>query len=515
MDSILPMADNWQPTVLRIVPFSSNNARNLEIKTTVKRPHEFRGFPLCSVTGRENVRSKTSAANAKIRSQAKSVNFVRSDVNEELDASSVKSDATQYGYTTITECEKNDILTKVHRQNPKMKATEMHSEMKELLKLRLYNMKDQLSSIENKGDNKEEIARVENTLTKRSKPSYGTSPDSRTQWSQVNERPGSVTPSELELHRMCDSYYFEQVHSRNRFKLNVNQLPRDETPINDHDPDKLNMKQVIAFLKTETSKNIQKRKVYSRDSVKPLSRTNYDIKHSDRPYMQTLERMRPTPECVSVMWDNVKSLSRSNLDIKQTVKPNMQAIEQMRRTPGCVSVTSVKSTPNMPYKERHKDQALKTHSSMSMRSMKEKRSRDSHSEIQKHIKEFKLFRFLAMTPDEALQNTSSDRGVTPNAFDKLCIKNEAQSPRCSTSKSLRKMFSGGFRKSSTAHVLHRHVLNRATMTPIIVNEKRVTINSNNHFEQVKTYKAIRLPVAFDVGLDSSEDETCSTTSSSF
>ncbi|KAH3725320.1 uncharacterized protein LOC127853912 [Dreissena polymorpha] len=510
MNSVLLMTDNWQPTVLRIVPFSSNIARNKERNAPGKRLHNSRGFPLLAVTRTENVNSETSSANSEIRSESKSVNSVRSDANIEPDASSVYSDANQSSVTRKT----SSSLTKGHRKYPKKKIPVVHSEMKEAIKFSVQDINDQLSSTssftssENKDENKEKVSRVDNTRTKLPKPSYGTLPEYRTHCSPVNgvRRSVPLTPGELELQRIRDSYYVEQVHRRKKFKLNVNQLPRSTTPINDHDPDKLNMKQVIAFLQAKTSKDIQK-KILS-EKRKDIGSGNVRVHDKLKPPEISVTNA-PVPMKVYSK-DNIKPLSRSNSDIKQTDKPDMQAIEQMRRTPGCVSVMSVKSTPNMPHNKRHKDQASKTHSSMSMRSMKEQRSIDSHSEKQRHMKEFKLFRFLAMTPDEASQSTSSGRSVTPRAFDKLRVKSDTQSPRGSSVETPRNMLSRRSRESGTAQVLHRHVLNRATLTPPKVDVKDVAISSNSH-----SSKTIRLPVVSDSGRDSPDDETCSTTSATY
>ncbi|KAL8611408.1 hypothetical protein ACOMHN_014463 [Nucella lapillus] len=69
----------------------------------------------------------------------------------------------------------------------------------------------------------------------------------------------TLTPGEMELKKHRDLLErVTTVHSasgkgdsKQYHKLNIRDLPRSTTPVNDHDPDKLNMKQVIAFLQSK------------------------------------------------------------------------------------------------------------------------------------------------------------------------------------------------------------------------------------------------------------------------
>lgn len=501
MSTVLLMADTWQPTVLRLVPFSSNNARNQDKKTMKKGNGGSRNFPVLAVT--------RTLANSESRSDAKSPASHLTEVPDDISVCSETSASvitTKTGFTDLTNSSRR-------RKYAKKKVPESHSELKEAIKFSVQDLNDQMSSTsslqssENKDEQSEKYTNVklDNTRTKLPKPSMCASPDTKF-YSPVNgvRRSVPLTPGELELQRIRDSYYVEQVQKRKKYKLNVNQLPRSTTPINDHDPDKLNMKQVIAFLQTKTPKDIPKkvvaekrmemsapstgcrsprkysegaaspnrRVVYSRDTVKSYSRPNTENGNVDRNH------------------------SRPSTDVRNGDKSDH--LENTRLIPGCISVMSTKSTPNMSFGDQP-TKSGKTKSTLSVKSYKE-RSKDRKSLKQKPEKEFKLYRFLAIAPDGKTPGVASS--ITEHTREM-----ETSSPRKDyhNNEAHRKVLQRRSRETNTARVLHRHAINRSTSSP-------PKIESKDSFEE--TNKAIRLPVMADgdTGAADADSDSCSTTS---
>ncbi|XP_052808930.1 uncharacterized protein LOC128237434 [Mya arenaria] len=515
MSTVLLMSDTWQPTVLRIVPFSSNNARSHDPRRmTGKNPSASRGFPVLAVTRPPN--SNLGSANSDMRSDVKSVNSLRSDVFPESDTVSVYSDAHQSGCSSNTSRTNNLESPFKRTKKFKKKVPEIHSEMKEALKFSVQDINDQLSSSssfvssENK-DEQEKVARVDNTRTKLPKPSFPSS-DARTFCSPVNgvRRSVPLTPGEMELQRIRDSNYVEQVQKKKKFKLNVNQLPRSTTPINDHDPDKLNMKQVIAFLQTKTSKDIQKRILNDKKGL-PYgeSRSSSTLSRKDSG-VSVKELSSQVPNVVYAK-DNVKGLPRCNSELK-AIDQQEKNVDDNRRASGCASSMSIKSAPNMLHDGKTTDKAMKAKSVVSVRSFRD-RTRAKRNERQRPMKEFKLYRFLAIAPDENHPGLTTTVTESVPSYEKSIRFNEVRSK---TVESPRK--SVPFRKpreTGTAHVLHRHVLNRATLTPPKVEVKEITPEPSP--------RAIRLPIMTESGRNTpeqeeapeNEDETWSTTSATY
>lgn len=489
MSTVLLMTDAWQPTVLRIVPFSSNNARSLDRKSSGKGANGSRGFPVLAVT--RSAGQKSSSASSGSRSGGRSA---ASDQNS--DGYSIISNASRNtSAIERNQTPRTDTSSAKQRKFAKKKVPEMHSEMKEAIKFSVQDINDQISSTsslnssENKDENKEKHCRVDNTRTRLPKPSLSSSPELRTYYSPVNgvRRSVPLTPGELELQRIRDSYYVEQVQKRKKYKLNVNQLPRSTTPINDHDPDKLNMKQVIAFLQTKTIKDNHKKVVPEKKQSDTGARNvnvRYARKYSDVPSVST----SPSPKKIFAK-DTVQGLSRSNSEVK-----TVDRTDNTRMFPGCISVMSTKSSPNFSCSSQATPKPSKAPSTRSSRSF---RSKDKKSDRQKPVKEFKLYRFLAIAPDGQTQGSASTVSDAIPTIEKSIVTEELRS-----TDQPRRLFSyrSKDRESGTARVLHRHVINRAALTPPKVETKENTAS-------VDDPRAIRLPLMADAPSDSADADS--------
>lgn len=483
MNTILLMTDTWQPTVLRLVPFSNNNTRSLDRKGLGTGQMSARNFPVLAVT--------RTSANSEKRSESKSVTSFRSELVDDI---SMISETNISEITRKASNLEQASLNKRHRKYAKKKVPETHSELKEAIKFSVQDLNDQVSSssslhsTEYKVESVDKVSKSDNTRTKLPKPSMCTSPDAR-YISPVNgvRRSVALTPGELELQRIRDNQYVEQIQKRKKYKLNINQLPRSTTPINDHDPDKLNMKQVIAFLQTKTSKAIQK---------KILSEKKDQLSASTRRSQsrcKTSENSSPPSQRVFTK-ENVNVFSPPNTDSNHG---DRSELDSARLNTGCISVMSTKSTPNLPYGNKSA-KSTKPTSTLSVRSYKE-RSRDRKTSRQRPMKEFKLYRFLAIASDGRTESFATSFSDAMPMVEQSLLRTETNVPE-----SPRKMLHRR-RELGTAHVLHRHAATRAAVTPPKIESKHVGDEQN---------KAIRLPLMSDTDHESAEvdSDTCSTTS---
>ena len=481
MSTVLLLTDAWQPTVLRIVPFSSNNARVDERHMTVKGPNASRGFPVLAVTRQQ----KSGSAASGSRSGGKSSSSIRSIVRTESDAYSVASNTSTHTTNHVKLPDTQHSASK-QKRFAKKRVPEMHSEMKEAIRFSVQDINDQVSSSssltsqdDNSTESKERHSRVDNTRTRFPKPSLSSTSDARAFYTPVNgiRRSVPLTPGELELQRIRENYYVDQVQRRKKYKLNVNQLPRSTTPINDHDPDKLNMKQVIAFLQTKTVKENSRSFANDRKSENGAKNEQYSRRHS-----QSLSVTSQTPT-IKFSRESIQSVSRSNSEVKTM---DSSKHENTRQIPGCMSVMSSKSSPNFPSTSKSPVKANKAPSIHSTRSY-----RDNGSDKSKAVKEFKLYRFLAIAPDGQCQGFASTVTNAVPTLEKSIVTEELRNNESSRSLYTNRSKD---REAGATRVLHRHAINRTVNTPPRVEFKENTTEVNT--------KTIRLPLMGEIQCDS-------------
>ncbi|XP_060577043.1 uncharacterized protein LOC132734328, partial [Ruditapes philippinarum] len=269
------------------------------------------------------------------------------------------------------------------------------------------------------------------------------------------------------------------------------QLPRSTTPINDHDPDKLNMKQVIAFLQTKSSKDTQKKIINDKRAY--LTSSNGRNPSRGR----TTNCLPGSPKVVTYENDSVPTISRSNTVIKEDkLDP-----DNTRTTNGCVSVMSTKSTPNFSSNLKS-GRDSKISSTTSVKSFKE-RSKDRKHSKHKPMKEFKLYRFLAVAPDGRAERLATSFTDSVPVVESTVLRTETSKHTDTPRKILRRRSN---REIGTAHVLHRHASNRSATTPPKVETQDSFVEEQN--------KTIRLPIMPNGENDTADidSDSCSTTS---
>ena len=509
MSTVLLMTDSWQPTVLRLVPFSQNNAKHTDKKRLGRGESGSKSFPVLAVTraGKTEKIMKVNSPDSR-QTTSRSAASSRSDILTEPDtAKSEISVATAKDslYTTFTYATdyQEDAKTRSHRhakRYQKKKVPKSHMDMNEAIKFPVQDLNEQISStssfksIESVNECKSNgVKKPDNTRTKLPKPSMCQSTDIKTHI-PVNgvRRSVPLTPGELELKRIRESYMLEQSQKGKKYKLNINQLPRSTTPINDHDPDKLNMKQVIAFLQTKAT----------RDSRNKTQSPN--AKDGKPPHSRKIAS-HPN-QCAKV------SLRSTNPKDIIPARSYTSAAHNDRNTPGRESVLSTKSTPNFSSEKRAERYA----NSLSSRSYIE-RSRSKRAEHGKHrkpMKEFKLYRFLTVAPDGPYQGFATavtETGAANMTTDNSYIKNN----QLFVHKEKRDFLKRSYRSTTTANLLHRRAARKNIVTPTNSDEKENEPNQG----------AIRLPtVTHDhecldesvvptiVDADDNSSDTCSTTS---
>ena len=512
MSTVLLMTDSWQPTVLRLVPFSQNNAKHTDKKRIGRGESGAKSFPVLAVT-RTGKTEKIMKVNSPDSRQApsRSAASSRSEILTEPD--SAKSEisvatAKESLYTTFTYATEyqEDAQTPIHRhakRYQKKKVPKSHTDMNEAIKFPVQGLNEQVSStssfksIESTNEPKTNgVNKLDNTRTKLPKPSLCPSTDIKTH-APVNgvRRSVPLTPGELELKRIRESYLLEQSQKGKKYKLNVNQLPRSTTPINDHDPDKLNMKQVIAFLQTKATRDSRKKtqSPHAKDCKSPHSRTM--TSHSN--------------QCAKV------SLRSTNPNDSMPTRSQTSAAYNERSTPGRESVLSTKSTPNFSSEKR----AARYPNSMSSKSYIERsRSKQAeHGKYKKPMKEFKLYRFLTVAPDGPQQGftTTVTETVPDSDAANITMTNSNNNNRSFVQSEKRGFLKRSYRSTTTANLLHRRAVRKTIVTPTNSDEKEnepnqgairlpsVTHDHEHHEESVA-------PTIVDV--DDNDSDTCSTTS---
>lgn len=365
---------NWRPTVVQIAPFvhdqhfsASRPSTSSSSQTNSDSTTEKRNYPVlavtrsnsCITTGSEDVNKGTQDVPFSGRPPTE---FIKSFYGGKF----VASHSKKLQIASVKKCWVQDLNT---QNNDTLSDSQSECQMDQSQFLATSNSDS-----------------VKSVLSER-KYFYGTNVIMR------NLKP---TPGELDLQMRKEKYASEQAQKRKKYKLNVNQLPRSTTPINDHDPDKLNMKQVIQFLQNKNGSKVippkQAGKVsINSDSQKTIGTTGL------RPQSEvTASNQRPPTDSVrsstDVLRDDTKSDSESRIASRNSC--------YSRDSFGSRSILSTQSVPIMDSREK------RTHSKRHTPSSKSVKDRSRHS--RRSVKEFKLYRFLALAPNGMGQTTVPD-----------------------------------------------------------------------------------------------------------
>ncbi|XP_076466541.1 uncharacterized protein LOC143297893 [Babylonia areolata] len=219
----------------------------------------------------------------------------------------------------------------------------------------------------------------------------------------------TLTPGEMELKRHRDLLERvgvappapgkgESKSGQQYHKMNVRDLPRSTTPVNDHDPDKLNMKQVIAFLQSKGKSQA--------DAVElprgPKSTVCVTLPDTVKPGVFRGSVKRPTaPTAADIL---MRSSGRPRRRDSTDASPSSAVAAQKGEGSG----DTHRSSPSLPVTRNSTAKSVKSSGKDGKEQRREHRDRtqersDPHArasssseKLQK--KPFRLHRFLTMVP---------------------------------------------------------------------------------------------------------------------
>ncbi|XP_060085579.1 uncharacterized protein LOC132564989 [Ylistrum balloti] len=418
MSTAVLMTDTWKPTVIQLVPFANNKMRTSTGKDKPysdqsKATTQKRSFPVLAVTrvGSGNSLQDRSSPNGNYSSLHKKAANDKDAGNVQLFSSGKKPSKS----SGKKQCDggHHKIRHDKNNNNVNYNRNDVDSMMLDEHGLNFHTTGG--PSAYSMGDTSGEHSRKTSAASIETRTSVVSPSESQTHKVLPKPSVGSAryflnqqvkgmvkpTPGEVELQRYRDSYAKEQAQKRKKYKLNVNQLPRSTTPINDHDPDKLNMKQVIQFLQNQKvpikspRPQVQLNKSSEKQMYLDTSRTArtgavYKAENSNKYEQQLSEKV--------VMHEN----SRKNI--------RGSAVSRASHT----TSFSTKSTPIMAQGADKNSTGFKTTSTA--KSMIERSNRVKRSD--KRAKEFKLYRFLAVVPGNETKTSPVVFSAPESAVDK-------------------------------------------------------------------------------------------------
>ncbi|KAK7108833.1 serine-rich adhesin for platelets-like [Littorina saxatilis] len=292
------LSDSCQPAVLQLLPFSTNDASSSPLSSphsarlrSLPSPDHTRGFPVLAVTrsGRGGVASESFSSGGRgygcfgagphrsaptrafserlTRSQAHvdsasllSQPRARSEYNAHRSAggagtasASLRSNGASSQPRDVTTCSVTDMNERV-MASPDSGSVRHSAYTSQSPDGRSHNGGGSARGFPKPAFAQHALSPTYNTVagvigggqsTQKGEGRYLVSKNGL--WRSV-----SLTPGEQELKKHKDQLDMRDGENGRRYhKMNVRDLPRSTTPVNDHDPDKLNMKQVIAFLQSK------------------------------------------------------------------------------------------------------------------------------------------------------------------------------------------------------------------------------------------------------------------------
>lgn len=431
------VADAWKPSIVQLVPFANKKIqRHSSLKETSSSSFgSKRCFPILAVT-----RSQSGISEDDSIVSLETLNSLAfSDYKSEV------SDSVPYsGRTPTVSVKKDRGFRKIARHSS---MRENRSDM--MVKFAVQDLNEQSctttprrSSVSS-SDTGISLSTVSANGSVASnglpKPTLS---DKKYLYRQNGFRKSATfTPGEIELQKQKEQYAKEQAQKQKKYKLNVNQLPRSNTPINDHDPDKLNMKQVIRFLQqqkpavsprpdTHTSRSPDRRGVEIAPKTAPANFTMGDKIRSD---LKTSDSMRSRASEISIA-SRSKLMSRdSDISSKTSSTPNSRFHMSHKHESGYVHKHESGHVHKHENGHMHKHESGHVHKhdnahlTRSQSDRKDKvaksytddirdknsrssnengKERDRNKNSRKRVKEFKLHRFLALAPNAEGQKTN-------------------------------------------------------------------------------------------------------------
>lgn len=401
MSAVVFVGDAWKPSIVQIVPFADKNIQNsAKYKQSVSSGTDTnnRCFPVLAVT-----RSHSGI----------SLNTV--DTYSSLDFSDFQSevsDAVSYSGRLPTTCVRKD---------KKFRKIARHSSMREnrsdmMVKFSVQDLNEQCGAVTPRRNS---ISSIDtgvsvSTVSASSSVSNGlpkpTFSDKKFLYKQNGfKKTLPYTPGEIELQKQKELYAKEQAQKRKKYKLNVNQLPRSNTPITDHDPDKLNMKQVIRFLQKQKPSgsprpdtyNVKSPERRSAESPVKTAPANFTVGDKIRSDLKTSDSMRSSRSSEISIASRSKLLSRdSDVQSKTSASPrhNNRYHYSHKHDHSYIE--------NCSTDKRDRHRKSEGNVDTKHRSSHDGRENDRNKHSKKREKEFKLHRFLALAPNGEGQKTN-------------------------------------------------------------------------------------------------------------
>lgn len=543
MSAVVLVGKPWQPDVVQLLPYAHGNiSDNTNLKDDIKGINGKRCFPILAVTrSQSGLNSNDSGVSVETYSS-----LAFSDYKSEL------SDCAQFSDTSSVVSTIRD--TKFRKITRHSSMRERKSEM--MVKFAIQDLNEQsgtmtprrnsVTSIDT-GVSMTTISAASGSITSNGLPKPMLSDKKYLYKQNGYKKTLTQTPGELELQKQKDRYIKEQAQKSKMYKLNVNQLPRSNTPITDHDPDKLNMRQVIRFLQKQkppiTPRPSKSEQISpERRSVDNVPKTAPSHMMGDkiRSDLKTSDSMRSRAGEINIA-------SRSKL-VSRNSEPSSRSMSQSGRyhvsrksDDGIVS----QSTESF-VKSKHDNGDDKC----DQKSLEQKKQRDKNKSSRKRAKEFKLHRFLALAPNGEGQNSnplvisnfaqvrtnnwvsshdSNDRTrspargrVTPNADDRLYIRRvSSEKPTVAHYRALKKENAtlkcdriDDRPNESTHHRSSSEKVKSKSASPsqkmirfqkVNINDNASTVDSEDGFLSASTSSMIRLPSVHDNVEEEDED----------
>ncbi|KAK3090362.1 hypothetical protein FSP39_011210 [Pinctada imbricata] len=375
MCETVSLADNWKPTVVQLAPFSHSKTKedSIQVRRSLKEEELRRSYPILAVTRSNSGRSYTAAYSSHVTDAKKE------DVRSE--------------YQVPYSGRKPTDFIKIGWIKSTSQESKMRQDREIDLRCSVQNLNDQALPIRDDTSSckSQTMATESGSQSDNSEKSYSENGGAK--------RSVKLTPGEMELQRYKENYAREQALKRKKYKLNVNQLPRSTTPINDHDPDKLNMKQVINFLQKKTPKEPMpiNKPVQRQSAVRLELHSRKEAVSRERPATESwISRQTHFSTSTTTSDRPVTEIPRGTNERKNSNDQNRSGIVSRD---SCPSVLSTRSVPIIDRRESIDSQSKLS----SSRSGFEKVNRNRTSK--KQNKEFKLYRFLALAPNGQGQTT--------------------------------------------------------------------------------------------------------------
>lgn len=396
MSAVVLVGESWRPNIVQLLPYSNgNNTNDSDLRNNIKGVNGKRCFPILAVTRSQSGFSVDDSA-VSVETYA---SLAFSDYKSEV------SDSAPFSETSsITSTKRDTKFRKITRHSS---MREKRNEM--MVKFAVQDLNEQSGTMTPRRNSVTSIdtgvSMTTNSATNVSASSNGLPKPTLSDKKYLYKQNGykktlTFTPGEIELQKQKDKYIKEQAQKSKMYKLNINQLPRSNTPITDHDPDKLNMKQVIRFLqkqKPAITPRVSKRDNRSpeRRSVEFVPKTapsHYMVGDKIRSDLKTSDSMRSRTSEITIA-SRSKLLSRSSEPSPSRSVSQSSRYQNSRKSDDIhIHKSTVENDRNDEFNEK------------SDRSSREQKREREKSKSRKRAKEFKLHRFLALAPNGEGQN---------------------------------------------------------------------------------------------------------------